>query len=179
MAISPQTVQIFKYILIFIATISVGWYLFSDHDYHETLQVAVSGKKGVFIQKAMRTDIDGPFDDSTLVEICQNTEWREGLIIQCESPYGGVANIRNVLLNCLRYAIEAGGTSTHSFSFRSLTSQQHQSSSRSSDLGYPRMIDQIHQNKSQMLNCRVEKRRTIRIMSHSHISSILNSSRNL
>ncbi|KAB8303516.1 hypothetical protein EYC80_004927 [Monilinia laxa] len=74
-------------------------------------EVAVSGKKGVFIQKALRTDIDGPFDDSTLAELCQNIEWREGLIIQCESPYGGVANIRNILLNCFRYAIEAGATS--------------------------------------------------------------------
>lgn len=109
MVLSQQTIQILKFTLILTATIGLAWYVFSDHDYHETFQVAVSGKKGVFIQKALRTDIDGPFDDSTLVEVCQNIEWREGLIIQCESPYGGVANIRNILLNCFRYAIEAGG----------------------------------------------------------------------
>ncbi|KAI9645432.1 hypothetical protein NHQ30_006171 [Ciborinia camelliae] len=111
MVLKQQTVQVFKFTFIFIATIGLGSYLFSDHDYHETLQVAVSGKKGVFIQKALRTDIDGPFNDSTLVEMCDNTEWREGLIFQCESPYGGVANIRNILLNCFRYALEAGATS--------------------------------------------------------------------
>ncbi|ESZ98647.1 hypothetical protein SBOR_0885 [Sclerotinia borealis F-4128] len=111
MVLSQQTVQVFKFTLIFVAIIGFGWYLFSDHDYHETLQVAVSGKKGVFIQKALRTDIDGPFDDSTLTEVCENIEWREGLIFQCEAPYGGVANIRNVLLNCFRYALEAGATS--------------------------------------------------------------------
>ncbi|QSZ34053.1 hypothetical protein DSL72_005633 [Monilinia vaccinii-corymbosi] len=106
---SQQEIQASKFILILIATIALACYLFSHHDYRETFQVAVSGKKGVFIQKALRTDIAGPFDDSTLVEFCQSVEWREGLIIQCESPYGGVANIRNILLNCLRYAMEAGG----------------------------------------------------------------------
>lgn len=110
MVLSQQSFQIFKLGLIFLVTIGFGFYLFSDHDYHETLRVVVSGKKGIFVQKAIRTDIDGPFDDSTLVDVCDNTEWREGLIFQCEAPYGGVANIRNMLLNCIRYAIEAGGT---------------------------------------------------------------------
>ncbi|EDN93985.1 hypothetical protein SS1G_09852 [Sclerotinia sclerotiorum 1980 UF-70] len=111
MVLPQQTTQLFKLGLIFIATIVLGWYLFSDHDYHETIRVAVSGKKGVFIQKVLRTDIDGPFDDSPLTELCENIEWREGLVFQCEAPYGGVANIRNTLLNCIRYAIEAGATS--------------------------------------------------------------------
>ncbi|KAF7927974.1 hypothetical protein BELL_0715g00020 [Botrytis elliptica] len=111
MVLSQQSFQFFKFGLIFIVTIGFGFYLFSDHDYHETLQIAVSGKKGIFVQKALRADIDGPFDDSTLVEVCDNTEWREGLIFQCEAPSGGVANIRNILLNCVRYAIEAGATS--------------------------------------------------------------------
>ncbi|KAF7863241.1 hypothetical protein EAF04_007323 [Stromatinia cepivora] len=111
MVLPQQTTQLFKLGLIFIATIGLGWYLFLDHDYHETIQIAVSGKKGVFIQKALRTDIDGPFDNSSLIELCENIEWREGLIFQCEAPYGGVANIRNILLNCFRYAIEAGATS--------------------------------------------------------------------
>lgn len=115
MVFSQQTIQVFKFSLIFIITIGLGWYLFSDHDYHETIQVAVSGKKGVFIQKALRTNIDGPFDNSTLVAVCENIEWREGLIFQCETPYGGVANIRNILLNCFRYALEAGGTYIGSF----------------------------------------------------------------
>ena len=113
MVLSQQSFQFFKFGLVFIVTISLGFHLFSDHNYHETLQVAVSGKKGIFVQKALRADIDGPFDDSTLIDVCENTEWREGLIFQCEAPYGGVANIRNMLLNCIRYAIEAGGMLSH------------------------------------------------------------------
>lgn len=113
MVLSQQSFQFFKFGLVFIVTISLGFHLFSDHNYHETLQVAVSGKKRIFVQKALRADIDGPFDDSTLIDVCENTEWREGLIFQCEAPYGGVANIRNMLLNCIRYAIEAGGMSSH------------------------------------------------------------------
>ncbi|KAM3066261.1 hypothetical protein ACMFMG_003228 [Clarireedia jacksonii] len=110
MVLPQQSFQLLKLFFIFVATFAIGWYLFSDRDYHQTIQIAVKGKRGIFVEKALRTDIDGPYDNSTLIRFCDKTQWREGLIFQCQSPHGGVANIRNMILNCFRYALEAGAT---------------------------------------------------------------------
>jgi len=64
----------------------------------------------VFIDEFLQTDIDGSWQNSTIFELCRSREWVEGLIIKCDATEGGVANVRNVVLNCLRYAIEAGAT---------------------------------------------------------------------
>jgi hypothetical protein len=115
MVLAQQSFQLLKSFFILAATFALGWYLFSDRDYHHSYEIAVKGKKGIFVEKALRTDIDGPYDNSTLIRFCARKEWREGLIFQCEPAHGGVANIRNIVLNCIRYALEAGGRFTSSF----------------------------------------------------------------
>lgn len=64
----------------------------------------------MFIEEAMETEIDGSFNNRTIVELCKTRQWTDGLIVKCDAPEGGVANVRNVVLNCVRYAIEAGGS---------------------------------------------------------------------
>jgi hypothetical protein len=71
--------------------------------------VSISDKKEAFVDSALRTEIDGPFSNRTLVELCRSREWTAGLIFKCEAVDGGIGNVRNMLLNCVRYAIEAGG----------------------------------------------------------------------
>jgi hypothetical protein len=72
--------------------------------------VAVSGKKVAFIQQFLNTDIDGPYDASPLKELCKSRDRTAGLIVKCMPPPGGVGNVKNILLNCLRFAFEAGGS---------------------------------------------------------------------
>ncbi|CAG8959082.1 hypothetical protein HYFRA_00012863 [Hymenoscyphus fraxineus] len=79
--------------------------------YRKVYQTAVIGRKGVFAQAIADTEIDGPFDGSSLKELCQKTRWTPGLIFKCDPPTGGVGIVRNIYLNCLRFAIEAGATS--------------------------------------------------------------------
>ena len=69
----------------------------------------IAGKKAAFIQEAADWEIDGPFDQRPLHGICAGTKWRPGLIFECKPSYGGVGNVRNTILTCVRYAIEAGG----------------------------------------------------------------------
>lgn len=66
-------------------------------------------QKQTFINSAIQTAIDGPFDNHAIRDLCANKNWTEGLIAVCRAPQGGVGNVRNVFLNCVRYAIEAGG----------------------------------------------------------------------
>jgi hypothetical protein len=62
-----------------------------------------------FIEKAFELNAAGEYDSKALTFVCEKTQWTEGLIFSCEGLQGGIGNLRNVLLNCLRFTIEAGG----------------------------------------------------------------------
>lgn len=83
--------------------------------FNHLYDVAVSGEKGSFVKKALQTEIDGPFDGEWISRLCNSREWVPGLIAKCDAPQGGIGNVRNVFLNCIRYAIEAGGMSSPLF----------------------------------------------------------------
>lgn len=76
---------------------------------HET-----ADRKQQFIQQASTWEIDGPFNPAPLSDLCKSKKWQPGLIFKCDDAFGGVGNIRNIMLTCLRYAIEAGGQSKYS-----------------------------------------------------------------
>lgn len=42
--------------------------------------------------------------------VCNRTAWNESLVFTCNESYGGVGNIRNSVLHCVRYAIQAGAS---------------------------------------------------------------------
>lgn len=67
-----------------------------------------------FIKAVIRNDVDGPMNLEPLTDLCRNTKWQPGLIVKCQPFPGGVGNIRNMFLNCIRFAIEAGGMSSPS-----------------------------------------------------------------
>lgn len=53
-------------------------------------------------------DIDGPWDGKALKALCDKTEFVPGRWMSCPLFVGGVGNVREALLVCLRYTIEAG-----------------------------------------------------------------------
>ena len=65
--------------------------------------------KQLWVQTSMNTFIDGPPNLDPIRALCNRTQWRDDLIINCPNLWGGVGNVRNKVLTCLRYAIEAGG----------------------------------------------------------------------
>ncbi|KFY30576.1 hypothetical protein V494_08106, partial [Pseudogymnoascus sp. VKM F-4513 (FW-928)] len=65
--------------------------------------------KASFIQAFLDHEIDGPFDPAPIQKVCANKKWNDNLTIVCGAPQGGIGNVRNVFLTCVRYAIEAGG----------------------------------------------------------------------
>jgi hypothetical protein len=50
-----------------------------------------------------------PVESEAIKSICSDAQWNNTLVFTCESSVGGVGNIRNSILNCVRYAISAGG----------------------------------------------------------------------
>ena len=55
------------------------------------------------------TEIDGEFNQLAFRKLCDEKEWIDGLVFDCMPPQGGIGNVRNVFMNCVRYAIEGGG----------------------------------------------------------------------
>ncbi|KAL1840387.1 hypothetical protein VTJ49DRAFT_513 [Mycothermus thermophilus] len=52
---------------------------------------------------------DAPFIPWPLSRVChETTTWNPHLIFLCDNNSGGIGNIRNYILTCLRYAIDAG-----------------------------------------------------------------------
>ncbi|CAN8096332.1 unnamed protein product [Discula destructiva] len=52
---------------------------------------------------------DAPFISWPLARLCtETTTWTPGLVFLCDNNSGGIGNIRNFILTCLRYAIAAG-----------------------------------------------------------------------
>lgn len=48
-------------------------------------------------------------DFGAIQSMCLKKNWTAGLVFTCDNSFGGLGNIRNSILNCVRYAIEAGG----------------------------------------------------------------------
>lgn len=53
-------------------------------------------------------ELEGPFDGAAIGQLCDSIKWRSGLYFECSNNSGGLGNMRSFILNCIRYAIEAG-----------------------------------------------------------------------
>lgn len=51
-----------------------------------------------------------PIESEAIKSICADTEWNNNIVFTCDDSVGGIGNIRNSILNCVRYAISAGGS---------------------------------------------------------------------
>ena len=111
MSLSPRSNNVFQRVIVFVLVTIIFYYLFFEgrFDAHVVYRVAITGKKVAFVEDFLGTEIDGPFDGSALADMCNTKTWIPGLIFKCEAPRAGIASVRNIFLNCVRYAIEAGG----------------------------------------------------------------------
>lgn len=50
-----------------------------------------------------------PIHSEAVRAACERTEWNSSLVFTCDNNHGGVGHVRNSILNCVRYAIGAGG----------------------------------------------------------------------
>jgi hypothetical protein len=62
-----------------------------------------------FIAAVLREPVEGLLDTDPIRKKCNETKFQEGLVWHCAAVVGGIGNVANMLLNCVRYAIEAGG----------------------------------------------------------------------
>jgi hypothetical protein len=117
MALTSRVVWVLRISFSSVVLFSISFYILQPQEkirhyydnYHEASRVPENDAKSAFIKGVVEAEIDGPFDSGTLRSLCDGEKWTEGLIFKCEAPKGGLAVVRNVFLNCVRFAIEAGG----------------------------------------------------------------------
>ncbi|OAA61927.1 hypothetical protein SPI_04786 [Niveomyces insectorum RCEF 264] len=76
-----------------------------------TLQsVRASLSKEEYVAAVLRNPVAGVLDPEPIRRKCADTTFQAGLVWHCELVNGGIGNVGNMWLNCLRYALEAGAT---------------------------------------------------------------------
>lgn len=110
MLASTQLFNVFRIavpLILFFGT--VVYFTTSPATYNQYLR-KFKDQKELFINDFLEHEIDGQVDGSSIADLCRRTTWTPGLFLSCESPAGGVGNVKNAHLNCIRFAIEMGGT---------------------------------------------------------------------
>jgi len=77
----------------------------SDHE-----QAITSGTPNVNTTSADLFDMFDfpPVDSPAIKSVCGDTQWNSSIVFTCDNSVGGIGNIRNSILNCVRYTISAG-----------------------------------------------------------------------
>lgn len=65
--------------------------------------------KEQFLAAILGEPVEGLLDPEPIRKKCSETKFQEGLVWHCAAVVGGIGNVGNMWLNCVRYAIEAGG----------------------------------------------------------------------
>lgn len=65
--------------------------------------------KDTYMEAVLRDPVEGLIDPDPIRKKCSKTKFQDGLIWHCDTIVGGIGNVANMWLNCVRYAIEAGG----------------------------------------------------------------------
>ncbi|ROW03660.1 hypothetical protein VMCG_05345 [Cytospora schulzeri] len=93
-----------------------------------------------------------PLKSKAIKEVCRLTTWNENLVFTCNESYGGIGNIRNSVLHCIRYAIQAGASLVlPRIVLRSVYAIQDIETEQTADFSY--MFDTQHFLKSIRLSC--------------------------
>lgn len=65
--------------------------------------------KAEYIDALVQNPVVGRIDTVPIRQKCDGINYQEGLIWHCGIIVGGIGNVLSMLLNCVRYAMEAGG----------------------------------------------------------------------
>ncbi|KAL1900620.1 hypothetical protein Sste5346_002345 [Sporothrix stenoceras] len=74
----------------------------------ESARASIS--KQEYIDAVLRDPVEGLLDARPIRKMCDAIKFQEGLVWHCEMVNGGIGNVGNMWLNCVRYAMEAGAT---------------------------------------------------------------------
>ncbi len=110
---SPRLVQLLKLGVPFLVVVWLLGSVVTHKSAYGDLVRQFQDEKELFISDFLKHEIDGDFDGHAIAELCASKKWTPGLILSCQpAPGGGVGQIKNAHLSCIRFAMEMGGEDT-------------------------------------------------------------------
>ncbi|ROW01572.1 hypothetical protein VSDG_02092 [Cytospora chrysosperma] len=105
-----RTVKYVVLFLLFVFSIHFLRHPSTREKYTEILR-SFKDEKKLFIADFLENEIDGRFDGTELANLCKSKRWRsqkEAIILSCQPMPGGIGEVKNGHLHCIRFAIEIG-----------------------------------------------------------------------
>ncbi|EXF76603.1 hypothetical protein CFIO01_10755 [Colletotrichum fioriniae PJ7] len=84
------------------------WYLGISRQHVQTITRKFRNQRELFIKDFLEHEVDGRFDGAAIQGLCGSKKWTKGLLMGCDAAPGGIGEVRNAHLHCIRFAIEAG-----------------------------------------------------------------------
>lgn len=92
-----------------------------------------------------------PVNEESIKSVCRQTQWNESLVFTCNESFGGIGNIRNSVLLCVRFAMQAGAALVLPKILVRDDDIANYKTQNTSDFGY--MFDTQHFQKSIQQSC--------------------------
>lgn len=92
-----------------------------------------------------------PVNEESIKSVCRATQWNESLVFTCNESFGGIGNIRNSVLGCVRFAMQAGAALVLPQILRRDDDITNYKTQNGTDFGY--MFDTQHFYKSIQQSC--------------------------
>jgi len=106
---SPRLFQLLKFLVPGIIFVwALAYLTVPDSTYNEVLR-QFRDEKQLFVADFLEHEVDGSFNGGPITELCETRKWTPGLVMSCEPPFGGVGQVKNAHLHCIRVAMELGG----------------------------------------------------------------------
>lgn len=106
---SSRLFHLLKFVLPLVIVIWSLDYLARSHSTYTEVLRKFRDEKKLFIADFLDHEIDGRFDGSAITALCTSKKWTKGLMLSCEPPPGGIGEVKNAHLHCIRFAMELGG----------------------------------------------------------------------
>lgn len=109
MLASPRLVYLLKFAGPALIVVWLVAYMVSDQPAYNSVVRQFKGERDIFITDFLDHDVGGQLDGSSISELCASKTWTPGLMLSCDPQSGGFGQVKDAHLNCIRFAIEAGG----------------------------------------------------------------------
>ncbi|GKT55286.1 alternative oxidase [Colletotrichum tofieldiae] len=105
---STSMSQLVKFVGGLVLVFGSLWYLGVSRQHVHAVTRAFRNQRELFIKDFLEHEIDGRFDGTAIQSLCAAKKWTPGLLMSCDEAAGGIGEVRNAHLHCIRFAIEAG-----------------------------------------------------------------------
>lgn len=92
-------------LLVFIWVFS---YLTTPRSAYKTFLRQFKSERKLYEADFLQHEVGKPFDGAPIEKLCASRTWTPGLILSCDPPPGGIGEVKNAILTCIRFGIEMG-----------------------------------------------------------------------